>query len=129
MTLTLDTNAYSAFKAGDGVVRRLLEEAEQVIVPVVVIGELMAGFMQGNRLTLNTAELDEFLRQAGIVVHDISVADANRYASLIKGLRVAGTRVPVNDVWIAAVALAEGCRVLTKDAHFQKLPGIVPIAW
>ncbi len=129
MTYTMDTNAYSAFKAGDGAVKRLLEEAEQIIVPVVVIGELMAGFMQGNRLSANTAELDEFLRQAGIVVHEISTADAHRYASLVKALRVAGTPVPVNDVWIAAVALAEGARVLTRDAHFQKLPGIVPISW
>lgn len=129
MTLTLDTNAYSALKAGDGMVRRLLEEAARVVVPVVVVGELLAGFMQGNRFSRNSSELDEFLTQPGVFVHDMTTSDANRYASLIRSLRLAGTPVPVNDVWIAAVALAEGARVLTKDGHFEKIPGIVPIRW
>jgi len=129
MILTMDTNAYSALKSGDPKVQSFLEEAEQILVPSIVVGELLSGFMMGTRFARNTAELDEFLGQPGIVVQEIGFSEANRYASLVKALRNAGTPVPTNDIWIASVALAEGGRVLTRDAHFEKIPGIVPIAY
>jgi tRNA(fMet)-specific endonuclease VapC len=34
-------------------------------------------------------------------------------------LRKAGTHIPTNDVWIAALAARDGATVLTYDQHFQ----------
>ncbi len=129
ISLVLDTNAYSAFKSGDREILHLLEESEQIIVPVIVVGELLSGFMKGSRFDRNNRELDEFLEQPGVLSHEITSADAGRYASLVKALRQAGTPLPMNDVWIAAVAIAYGGRVLTRDTHFEKIPGIIPIRW
>lgn len=129
MSLVLDANAYSAFKSGNREIVPILEECEQIIVPIIVVGELLSGFMQGIRFDKNNRELDEFLKQPGVLSHKITTADAGRYASLVKSLRQAGTPLPMNDVWIAAVALAYGGRILTRDIHFNKIPGIMPIRW
>ena len=49
MILVLDTNAYSAFQRGDEKVIEQLETADEVLVPSIVAGELISGFLQGTR--------------------------------------------------------------------------------
>jgi predicted nucleic acid-binding protein len=46
------------------------------------------------------------------------------YAEIFIGLRAAGTPVPTNDMWIAAVAAREGVHVVTYDAHFRLIARI-----
>jgi tRNA(fMet)-specific endonuclease VapC len=36
-------------------------------------------------------------------------------------LRTAGTPVPTNDIWIAALAVREGATVVTYDSHFDHI--------
>ena len=67
----LDTSAYSHFKRGDERVVGLLESAEWIGVPAVVLGELWMGFLGGARLERNLAELSEFL--ANPVVNELPV--------------------------------------------------------
>ena len=43
----LDTVAYSHFKRGEERITRLLDRAARIGVPVIVIGELCAGFDEG----------------------------------------------------------------------------------
>jgi predicted nucleic acid-binding protein len=52
---------------------------------------------------------------------------ADRYGRLIKILRKQGTPIPTNDVWIASAALEKGAKLLTFDAHFNNIPGIVQV--
>lgn len=44
MTLCIDTNAYAAFKRGHRQIVGLLEAADELLVPTIVLGELYAGF-------------------------------------------------------------------------------------
>jgi predicted nucleic acid-binding protein len=53
---------------------------------------------------------------------DASVADA--WARLRILLRDHGLRMPVNDSWIAATALAIGVPIVTQDADYPELPGL-----
>jgi tRNA(fMet)-specific endonuclease VapC len=39
-------------------------------------------------------------------------------------LKIAGTPIPINDVWIAAHAIETGSVLVSFDAHFIKVPGI-----
>jgi predicted nucleic acid-binding protein len=39
-------------------------------------------------------------------------------------LRRAGTPIPLNDVWIAAVTVDGGGHLLTFDDHFDNLPSV-----
>lgn len=119
--LCLDTSAYSRFKRGDPTVVDLLDAAEWVGVPTIVIGELLAGFARGSRLAQNLAELDELLD--GPVVHEIPVDRevAGIYAEMVTSLHRAGTPIPTNDVWIAACAARAGATVVCYDAHFAAI--------
>ncbi len=47
MKICLDTNAYSAFKRGKESITELLENADEIHVPAVTLGELFAGFYMG----------------------------------------------------------------------------------
>jgi tRNA(fMet)-specific endonuclease VapC len=39
-------------------------------------------------------------------------------------LRMAGTPVPINDVWIAAHGIETGSTIITYDTHFKKIAGV-----
>ena len=117
----LDTSAYSHFKRGDPGVVELLDSAEWIGVPSVVIGELWLGFLQGERLERNVSELNEFL--ANPVVHELVIdRDVGQVCGeIVVALRRSGTPLPTNDIWIAATAARSGATVLTYDSHFASI--------
>ncbi len=124
MTLVLDTNAYCALLAGNNSVREILESADELVLPAIVIGELFSGFLQGRRTENNMAELKAFLKEPRVRVQDIGSSQAEKYGLLIKNLKAAGTPIPTNDVWIAATALSLGASILTRDKHFETVIGL-----
>jgi tRNA(fMet)-specific endonuclease VapC len=85
----------------------------------IVLGELRAGFGLGTQRTRNEHELTEFLSHSVVRMLDVDDEAAQIYAEIIGALRAAGTPVPTNDVWIAAVAAREGVSVATYNAHFN----------
>jgi predicted nucleic acid-binding protein len=119
--ICLDTSAYSHFKRGDRQVVDLIDAALWIGVPVIVLGELEVGFRGGRRAAANRAELEEFL--ASPVTEVLPVADdtASLYADIVLELRKAGTPVPANDIWIAAIAARHGVPVVTYDEHFRAI--------
>jgi len=44
-------------------------------------------------------------------------------------LKMAGTPIPENDLWIAAAALEHGLPLATRDAHFRHVPGLTVLDW
>lgn len=122
MTVCIDTNVYSALRRGHVRVRSVLESADVAIVPTVVLGELHAGFAAGSRKQTNLSELETFLAKPGVQVYSVTAAVAARYGSIFHALRRAGTPIPTNDIWIAAIALERGARLVTLDTHFDAIP-------
>jgi len=59
----------------------------------------------------------------------VSPATAGHCGRLKDLLARAGTPVPENDLWIAAVALEHGLPVATRDAHFSQVPGLSVLDW
>jgi tRNA(fMet)-specific endonuclease VapC len=86
----------------------MLDRAEWVGVPVIVIGELCAGFAKGSRFEKNLRELDEFLALPVVMINE---------------LRRSGRSIPVNDVWIAAPCVRASATLLRWDAHFGRFRG------
>ena len=127
MRCCLDTSAYSHFKRGDEQVVELIDRAEWIGLPAVVIGELWLGFLLGSRLRQNQAELDAFVDHP--VVEMLAVDDevARIYAEIVVDLRKAGTPVPTNDIWVAATAARAGAPVVTYDSHFSAIKRIASI--
>ena len=125
MTLCIDTNAYAAFKRGHKQIQELLEAADEILVPTIVLGELYAGFAIGSRENANLRELARFLHTPGIAIAPVSEMVAERYGTLMRTLKTLGMPIPTNDVWIASIALETGARLLSLDAHFHRIPAVV----
>ena len=117
----LDTSAYSHFMLGDAEVVDLIDAAEWIGVPAVVLGELWAGFLLGRRFHENDRALHEFLSNPVVSPVDVSPQVGRAYADIVVALREAGTPLPVNDIWVAACAAATGGSVLTYDNHFRQI--------
>ena len=117
----LDTSAYSNFRRGEPRVAAHLDEAHWVGVPTVVLGELWAGFLAGNRVEKNAAQLDEFLAHPAVEVLVTDDNVARIYGEVFADLRTQGRPLPTNDLWIAATAVHVGATLLTFDAHFRAI--------
>lgn len=119
--ICLDTSAYSHFIRGTPSAVEAITQAREVLLPVVALGELRAGFRRGARAKQNETNLRNFLSEPATMVIDVDDEVASIYAELIDDLRSQGTPIPTNDVWIAALASSEGAIVLTFDKHFEHL--------
>ena len=117
----LDTSAYSHLRRGIPNVVGIVDSAEWIGVPTVVIGELWSGFLAGGRRERNRSELDEFLSHPLVEELAVDREVAMIYGEIHRELRAAGTPVPTNDIWIAATAARAGATVLTFDEHFAAI--------
>jgi tRNA(fMet)-specific endonuclease VapC len=124
----LDTVAYSHFKRGEARITRMLDRAEWIGVPVIVIGELCAGFAKGSRFQKNLEELDEFLALPIVETLPVDRQTAEMFGEMIDALRRTGRPVPSNSVPIAATCARAGATLLTWDAHFRFIPRVGTMA-
>src|SRR2546423_15203184 len=106
---------------GDPQVVQLIDAADWIGVPAVVLGELWVGFLRGRRFSENDRELRAFLANSSVAAVDITPEVSRAYADLVIALREAGTPIPVNDIWVAACAVTAGASVLTYDSHFRQI--------
>jgi tRNA(fMet)-specific endonuclease VapC len=120
-SLCLDTSAYSNFRRGNEEVATLLDRAELVGMPTVALGELRTGFLLGNKQQRNETELEAFLDNPAVELFSVDAETSRHYAEIVAELRRAGTPVPTNDIWIAAIAARNGTTVLTCDDHFERI--------
>lgn len=111
-----------------GGLRRCLEEAELVYVPAIVLGELHAGFCLGSNHEQNCQRLEAFLDLPGVCIAPVDESVAQRYGFLVRDLRRQGTPIPTNDLWIAATAMETGARLISYDAHFEHVPGLIVLS-
>ncbi|EFK95351.1 PilT protein domain protein [sediment metagenome] len=121
----IDTNIYSFAMAGDPQITGELRKIDLIGISAISIGELFSGFKGGARENENKNELYFFLDSPRVIVHFIDVETADFYATILANLKKAGTPIPTNDIWIAAVAFQHGYKLLSKDVHFKYVPGLI----
>lgn len=124
MRVLIDTSAYSADGRGNAAIKTALQEADEIYLNPIVLGELSIGFLKGRRKE-NEEDLKRFLSISRVKTIAIDVETAEHYAVIASDLRRAGTPLPTNDIWIAASAMQHGLTVLTTDKHFQKIHQII----
>ena len=125
MRILLDSNAYSHLKRGHRRIAEIVRGSEEVLLPLVVIGELLYGFRNGSRLERNLGELKDFLDNPHVAVAAMSFTTADRYSRIAAALRAKGRPVPANDIWIAAHAMETGADLVSCDRHFESIDGLV----
>ncbi|MDO8632287.1 MAG: type II toxin-antitoxin system VapC family toxin [Phycisphaerales bacterium] len=94
----------------------------EVAFPFVVIGELRFGAMGGRDPQRKIAEIDEMVQRSTTLAGDGETARV--YANVRHRLKAAGTPLPENDIWIAAICLQHGLPLLTLDRHFDRIDGL-----
>ena len=127
MRVALDTNRYVDLCKGVTATVALLEEAETILLPFVVIGELRAGFAHGRREAENERTLRGFLFKDGVRALFADDQTTYHYASVFRQLRKQGTPIPTNDMWLAALVLQHNLALHARDKHFDHLPQIVRV--
>jgi tRNA(fMet)-specific endonuclease VapC len=123
--LALDTNAYSGFKRGLPAAVSALHAAREIHLPLIVLGELLAGFAAGTHARKNRDELVQFMASPRVHVLRPDEKTAHQYAEIYLALRARGTPIPTNDLWIAALARQHRLALLTYDTHFAGVPGLL----
>jgi tRNA(fMet)-specific endonuclease VapC len=123
----LDTNIVIAIFANDAVVHQQLAGAGEVFVSSIVLGELYYGARKSARMTLNIARVDEFAMNSAVLVCDTN--SAQHYGQIKSELRAKGRPIPENDIWIAAMAKQHQLTLVTRDAHFSNVEGLLIEAW
>jgi predicted nucleic acid-binding protein len=125
--LILDTNALSAFADGDPSLASVLANQTRLGLPAVVLGE----YLYGVRRSRFRRRYERWLEDSAdaFTVLEIGAATAVHYAAIRQELRDAGSPIPTNDVWIAALAREHRLPVLTRDQHFAAVGGIRTRTW
>lgn len=127
MRIALDMNRYVDLCKGVEETARHASTAEEVFLPFVVVAELRAGFALGRRSAENERALRRFLLKDGVEVLFADDQTTLHYASVFRQLRLQGTPIPTNDIWIAALVLQHNIALHDRDRHFDHLPQIVRI--
>ena len=124
MRILLDSNAYSQWKRGNCRVAELVRSSTEILVPIVVIGELLYGFRHGSRLKENIRDLHAFLDDRHVAIVSMNFTTADRYARIAAELRAKGRPIPTNDIWIAAHTMETGADLVSSDQHFEAVDGL-----
>lgn len=122
MRVALDTNRYTDFMRGEATIAEQLESAEEVIIPAIVLGELRAGFLLGSKGAANEKYLEEFLQLPKVRVAGVDADTTRHYAAVVQQTVRAGRKIPMNDAWIAALAIQHDLALCTRDRHFEHIP-------
>ena len=100
---------------------------EYIYLPSVVLGELNFGFMKGSRKQFNERKLQQFMSRLKVEIINVDADVARKYAIIYLSLQTKGTKIPINDVWIAASCMEIGGTLLTRDRHFEVVEQIETI--
>jgi len=123
----LDTNALSAIAEAEPRAVAAFGQAQSIAIPVVVLGEYLFGIAQSRRRVEYEQWISHVLRTFRVL--DIGVETAARYAQVRMELKRAGTPIPSNDVWIAALCRQHSLPLLSRDSHFERVKGLRRVGW
>ncbi|MGW8185657.1 MAG: PIN domain-containing protein [Desulfobacterales bacterium] len=125
MKILLDTSAYVGFKRNNAELVETITGADLILFSSVVLGELLFGFRNGTRFKKNLSDLNRFLAHDAVETVSAGKITADRYSRIAAQLKRQGTPIPTNDIWIAAQTMEYGAELITIDAHFEKISGLV----
>lgn len=123
----LDTGIVIALFANERTVVEQIEDAEEIFIPSIVIGELYYGARKSGRVRENVARIELFAEANVVLLCD---NETSRWYGVIKDLlRQKGSLIPENDVWIAALALRQGLVLVTRDSNFEAVTNLKTVSW
>jgi tRNA(fMet)-specific endonuclease VapC len=123
--VALDTNRLTDLFQGDAELADRLGECDEVWIPLIVLAEMKAGFLGGSQQYRNETLLQTFLGKPTVGILLPARETAEQYARLFVQLKRAGTPIPDNDLWIAALVLEHDLQLISRDRHFERVPQLL----
>jgi predicted nucleic acid-binding protein len=125
--LILDTNAISDLFSGNTRLATVLERATPVCLPVVAIGEYRFGLLRSRRRTELERDLGRLIDESVLLPLELDTTTC--YAEIREELRLEGRPIPVNDLWIAALARQHELPIVSRDPHFDLVKDLERRNW
>jgi predicted nucleic acid-binding protein len=125
--MILDTSALSDFLREDPSIRRYVTEARVLCLPVIVLGEYLYGLKASQHRTRLEQKVQSLLDDVSVLI--VEEDTAGHYADIRHELKKAGTPIPENDIWIAALVRQHHLALLSRDKHFDSVEGLHRISW
>ena len=125
--MIVDTNALSAAADDDPAIIAILARADQMAIPVIVLGEYRYGIAQSRHCATYENWLTGLLRDCSVL--DITEPTTQYYAEIVLELKRKGKPIPTNDLWIAALCRQHSLPLLSRDRHFDQVTGLKRIGW
>lgn len=127
MEVILDTNALSALIKSDKTLIEFLSNFSSVTTTTITLGEYQFGILKSNRSALLKEALNRALEPQKILTVDPETSEI--YAEIRLHLKSVGKPIPVNDLWIAAIACQHDLPLVTRDKHFDSVIGLNVLTW
>ena len=117
-----DTSLFIARESGRPLAQ--IELPDELAISVITLGELRAGVLTAADVATRAVRLATLTEALTVDVVEIDQAVAEMWARLRVMLRNGGFRMPVNDSWIAATAMALQVPVVTQDDDYVEVSGL-----
>lgn len=117
-----DTSVFIAREGGRSLDLSALPD--ELAVSVVTIGELRAGVLVAESVATRDLRLGTLMAALELDPVPVDESVAEHWARLRVLLRDSGQRMPVNDSWLAATAMALDVPVVTQDDDFPEVEGL-----
>lgn len=106
---------------------RIRQLPDRLAVSIITIGELRAGVLAATDVATRDRRLATLLDTLELHAIPVDGIVAEAWARLRQDLREHGLRMPVNDSWIAATAIAHGVPLVTQDDDYIDAPGLTVV--
>ena len=116
-----------AYLNGDSEAAKRIELTPELYLPAIVMGEMVYGAYKSARPERNIKPLKEFSSVCQVI--DCGESAAYEYGRIKNELKIKGNRIPENDMWIAACAIAHDLPLLSRDGHFDFVDNLRRVAW
>lgn len=125
--IALDTSVAVRFLNGDTVITERVLALPEIVLPIVVVGELLFGAENSTRPLQNLPRYLEFI--SACVAIPLGRETATTYARTRLALKRKGRPIPMNDVWIAEQCMEHGWILVTDYSDFDYVDGLMLEHW
>ena len=105
----------------------LYNNADSIELPVIVLGEFRFGVAQSRKCDEYETWVLKLIAVSQVL--EINEPTTHYYAKVRAELKNIGRPIPTNDMWIAALCRQHSVPLLSRDRHFDAVPGLTRLAW
>jgi predicted nucleic acid-binding protein len=120
-----DTSAIIGLLRRDSAVEQTIS-GRHFAITFITLAELSLGVLKAARPDAAWAHVRDVIGNHEML--HVSTVTPAIYARIYFDLEQRGTMIPINDIWIAALAIEARLPILARDEHFSRVTGLSVIA-